>query len=313
MAADYRGGIAPDDVAITAGCNQAFCAVLSAVAGPGDNVLLPVPWYFNHQMWLDSQQIAIRPLPLSLDSGWPDPAAAKALVDKDTRAIVLVTPNNPTGAVYSARHIRQFYELAQAHGVALVLDETYKDFRPVPSEPAHGLFGDPDWRETLVQLYSFSKAFAITGYRVGSVIGGPELIAAVEKIVDCMAICAPRIAQEAALFGLRHLTGWKRDKAGQMEARLKALTDAFATPGARIPAGQRRRLFRLCPAPFRRGRGRKRRPAARQRAPYAGAAGQHVRTGPGALSAACLRQCRCRADAGNGRAVPGKSGGRRRR
>jgi len=220
-----------DDVAITAGCNQAFCAVLSALAGPGDNVLLPVPWYFNHQMWLDSQRIAIHPLPLAADTGWPDLEAAKALVDKDTRAIVLVTPNNPTGAVYGARHIARFYDLAKSHGVALVLDETYKDFRPVPSEPAHELFSDPNWRETLVQLYSFSKAFALTGYRVGSVIGGAELLAAVEKIVDCMAICAPHIAQQAALYGLRHLTGWKRDKAGQMEARLRALTEAFATPG----------------------------------------------------------------------------------
>jgi aspartate/methionine/tyrosine aminotransferase len=230
MAADYRGGIEPDDVAITAGCNQAFCAVLSAVAGPGDNVLLPVPWYFNHQMWLDSQRIEIRPLPLSAATGWPDPEAATALIDKATRAIVLVTPNNPTGSVYSAEHIARFYDLAKAHRLALVLDETYKDFRPVLSEPAHRLFGDRAWRETLVQLYSFSKAFAITGYRVGSVIGGPELIAAVEKIVDCMAICAPRIAQEAALHGLRHLTDWKRDKAGQMQTRLEALSDAFDTP-----------------------------------------------------------------------------------
>jgi aspartate/methionine/tyrosine aminotransferase len=307
MAADYRGGIAPDDVAITAGCNQAFCAVLSAVAGPGDNVLLPVPWYFNHQMWLDSQQIAIRPLPLSPDTGWPDPAAAEALVDENTRAIVLVTPNNPTGSVYSPQHIGRFYDLAKAKEVALVIDETYKDFRLVPSEPAHGLFGDPDWRETLVQLYSFSKAFAITGYRVGSVIGGAELLDAVEKIVDCMAICAPRIAQEAALYGLRHLTRWKRDKAGQMEARLKALTDAFATPGLEYRLVSAGAYFAYVRHPFA-GEGRKRRPAARQRAPYAGAAGQHVRTGPGALSAACLRQCRCRADAGNGRAVPGKSG-----
>jgi aspartate/methionine/tyrosine aminotransferase len=230
MAQDYRGTIDADDVAITAGCNQAFCAVLSALAGPGDNVLLPVPWYFNHQMWLDLQRIGIRPLPLAAASGWPDPEAARALIDDHTRAIVLVTPNNPTGSVYAAEHIRHFYDLARAHGLALVLDETYKDFRPIPTEPAHGLFSDPDWREALVQLYSFSKAFAITGYRVGSVIGGPELIAAVEKIVDCMAICAPRIAQEAALFGLKHLTEWKRDKAGQMQARLAALVDAFATP-----------------------------------------------------------------------------------
>jgi aspartate/methionine/tyrosine aminotransferase len=231
MAQDYRGAIDAEDAAITAGCNQAFCAVLSALAGPGDNVVLPVPWYFNHQMWLDLQRIAIRPLPLSSATGWPDLQAARSLIDENTRAIVLVTPNNPTGSVYGGEHIRDFYDLARARGVALVLDETYKDFRADPSEPAHQLFGDPDWRQTLVQLYSFSKAFAITGYRVGSVIGGPELIDAVEKIVDCMAICAPRIAQEAALFGLETLTEWKRDKARQMQARLKALIDAFRTPG----------------------------------------------------------------------------------
>ncbi|NND21137.1 MAG: aminotransferase class I/II-fold pyridoxal phosphate-dependent enzyme, partial [Silicimonas sp.] len=92
---NYDGRIAPDQVAITAGCNQAFVAVMSALAGAGDEVLLPTPWYFNHKMWLD--MTGVRTVPLPCDAAMiPEADTAARLVTDRTRAIVLVTPNNPT-------------------------------------------------------------------------------------------------------------------------------------------------------------------------------------------------------------------------
>ena len=137
-----------------------------------------------------------------------------------------MTPNNPTGAIYPPELISAFYDLAKAKGLALVLDETYRDFR-VEASPPHGLFARTDWAETLVQLYSFSKVYALTGYRVGSMIAGERLLAEVAKIMDCVAICAPRISQEAAAFGLDHLDDWQREKCAAMEARLQALRRVF--------------------------------------------------------------------------------------
>jgi aspartate/methionine/tyrosine aminotransferase len=225
MAVDYRGHIDPDNVSITSGCNQAFCAAIMAVAQRGDNVVLPVPYYFNHQMWLDMLGVEKRLIPAFAEGRThPLPEEVAALIDGRTRAIVLCSPNNPTGAIYPAPVIDGFYALAKARGIALIIDETYKDFRASP-EPLHNLFAKPDWQDTFVQLYSFSKVFAMTGYRAGSIIAGSKVLAEAEKILDCMAICAPQISQRAALFGLAHLDDWKREKQRLMETRRAAFTD----------------------------------------------------------------------------------------
>ena len=124
---------------------------------------------------------------------------------------MLVTPNNPTGAIYPPEVIEGFHRLAREAELALVLDETYRDFLP-GGGPPHGLFACPDWDETLVHLYSFSKVYSLTGYRVGALVAGDGLLAEVAKAADCVAICAPAIAQEAALFGLRNLAAFRAEK-----------------------------------------------------------------------------------------------------
>lgn len=228
MSALYAGRITPEQVGITAGCNQAFCMVMTAIAGPGDEVILPVPYYFNHQMWLDMQGIRARYLPCrSASAQVPDPEEAATLVTPRTRAIVLVSPNNPTGAVYPPEVIARFLGLARQRGIALVVDETYKDFIDAEGPP-HNLFQDDDWPDHLVQLYSFSKAYSLTGHRVGSVIGAPALLEAVEKVADCVTICPPHPAQIAALFGLRNLDAWREEKRRMMAERLATLRAVFA-------------------------------------------------------------------------------------
>ena len=124
---------------------------------------------------------------------------------------MLVTPNNPTGAIYPPAVIEEFHRLAREAGLALVLDETYRDFLPGDAPP-HGLFARADWDRTLVHLYSFSKVYSLTGYRVGALVASGGLLAEVAKAADCVAICAPAIAQEAALYGLNHLADFRADK-----------------------------------------------------------------------------------------------------
>ena len=228
MSRAYGAEIGASQVAITAGCNQAFCVALTALAGPGDEVLMPAPYYFNYQMWMEMQGVRAVHLPLREERGaLPDPADAASLVSSRTRAIVLVTPNNPTGAVYPPELIAAFYDLAKARGLALVVDETYRDFRADETAP-HDLFRRADWPAVLVQLYSFSKVYSLAGYRVGSLIASPRLLEAVAKIMDCVAICAPRIGQEAAAFGLDHLAPWRGEKRLLMAGRLEALRRIFA-------------------------------------------------------------------------------------
>jgi aspartate/methionine/tyrosine aminotransferase len=224
----YGATITAGEVGITSGCNQAFCLALMSIAKAGDQVILPRPHYFNHDMWLRMQGVE----PVSLDfrpgsGAVPHADDAAKLIGPRTRAIVLISPNNPTGAVYTPATIHAFFELAKKHRLALLLDETYKDFLPEGARP-HELFSDPTWRGTLVHLYSFSKVFALTGYRVGGVTADPRLIAEIEKAMDCVSICPPRLAQEAALYGLRKLLPWARKNTEGLKVRADLLGDGLA-------------------------------------------------------------------------------------
>lgn len=221
MSGAYLGRISADQVAITAGCNQAFCAAITALCGEADEVILPVPWYFNHKMWLDMAGVGAVPLPTG-DDLLPDPEAAAARITGRSRAIVLVTPNNPGGVEYPADLLRAFYRLAQSRGLKLIIDETYRDFHSGSGAP-HDLFTDPDWAETLVHLYSFSKAYRLTGHRVGAIVANPALLAQVEKFLDAVAICPNQLGQIGALWGMRNLDGWLAGERAEILARRAAI------------------------------------------------------------------------------------------
>jgi aspartate/methionine/tyrosine aminotransferase len=233
FSAAYGGLIDPDQVAITQGCNQAFTAVLSTLAGAGDEVILPTPWYFNHKMWLDMS--GVRTVPLPTGSGLiPDAGDAAKLITDRTRAIVLVSPNNPGGVEYPAQTLSAFRDLARAHGIALIVDETYRDFDSRTGAP-HDLFADPDWADTLIQLYSFSKAYRLTGHRVGSIVASVERLAEVEKFLDTVAICPGQLGQIAALWGMRNLSQWVAGERAEILARKAAMVAGFkALPDWRL-------------------------------------------------------------------------------
>jgi len=222
----YRGTIAPAQVAITQGCNQAFTAIMATVAGPGDEVILPTPWYFNHKMWLDMSSVTAVPL----DTGEtliPSAEAAEALITARSRAIVLVSPNNPGGVEYPAETLTAFRDLARARGLALIVDETYRDFDSRFGAP-HDLFTDPDWPETFVHLYSFSKAYRLTGHRVGAIVASETRLAEVEKFLDTVAICPGQLGQVGALWGMRNLAQWVAGERDEILSRRRAMVDGFA-------------------------------------------------------------------------------------
>lgn len=221
--AHYAGTILPGQVCITSGCNQAFAAAIATLCGEGDEVILPTPWYFNHKMWLDMSgitSVALRTGPGLL----PDPAAAAALITDKTRAIALVTPNNPSGVEYPADLMLAFFDLARSHSIALITDETYRDFDS-RSGPPHTMFQQPDWQDTLIHLYSFSKAYRLTGHRVGAMIASEERLAEVEKFLDTVAICPGQLGQYAALWGMQNLGQWLAGERDEILTRRAAITE----------------------------------------------------------------------------------------
>lgn len=227
----YGASLSASHVAITAGCNQAFCITVSALAEPGDSIVLVTPHYFNHDMWLKLQGIDARYLPAGTD-GIPDPEQLESLVDDRTRAILLVSPGNPTGVIIPPEVIEKFADAADRLNIVLILDETYRVYRPTKA-PAHGLFSREDWHEHFVSLHSFSKDLAIPGYRVGALVGSAQLIEQSTKILDCVAICAPRVGQEAVLAGLKHAALWRLEQV----KRIGALERYFAASFSSNPGG----------------------------------------------------------------------------
>ena len=227
----YAGAIRDTQVAITQGCNQAFCAVMSTLAGTGDEVILPTPWYFNHKMWLDMQGVTA----VSLATGpglIPDATRCAILITPRTRAIVLVSPNNPGGVEYPAQTLSEFRDLARARGIALIVDETYRDFDSRYSGQdggrAHDLFTDPDWADTFIHLYSFSKTYRLTGHRVGAVIASESRLAEIEKFLDTVAICPSQLGQIGALWGMQNLSRWVAGERAEILARKAAMIRGFS-------------------------------------------------------------------------------------
>ena len=216
---EYSSSICINNVAITSGCNQAFCAAISTIASAGDSILVPVPWYFNHEMWLTIQGIDIKPIPCDLNM-LPDIEMAKKLLDKKTKAIVMVTPNNPTGVEYPSRLIKMFSDLAKDNNIKLVIDETYKNFGDKQSK----ILYKGKLSEHLIQLYSFSKVYRLTGHRVGLMVASESFITQVEKFLDTTTICPNRLAQKAAYFGLLNL----QDFMAKERSKINKLKNIFA-------------------------------------------------------------------------------------
>lgn len=220
-----------EQVLPTAGCNQAFCVAVSALADPGDEVIVPLPYYFNHAMWLEAEGI----VPRFLEPGpgfVPSPSDAEAMINDRTRAIVLVTPGNPTGVTIPPHVIDAFADLARRRQIALVIDETYRNFRET-SAPPHQAMSEDGWADTTIGLHSFSKDLAIPGYRVGAIVAGEAFLEQAAKLLDCVAICAPRVSQEAALTGLTLAQGWQQEQASRIAANL----DVFRSTMAAAPGG----------------------------------------------------------------------------
>ncbi len=222
----YGAAIQPGQVAITAGCNLAFTMVMAVLGGPGARIGLPTPWYFNHAMTLSMQGAVAVPIPCRAEDGFvPDPAAVAPLLD-GLSALVLVTPNNPTGACYPPAIIHALAEACRARGVWLVLDETYRDF--LAASRPHELFAASDWAENLVHLYSFSKTYCVPGHRLGAVIGGGAFRQALLKALDAYQICPARPAQAALSWGVPALAEWRAGNRAIMADRARAARAAIA-------------------------------------------------------------------------------------
>jgi aspartate/methionine/tyrosine aminotransferase len=197
-------------VMVTAGSNMAFLNAVLAVADPGDEVILPMPFYFNQEMAI--RMCGCVPVTIPTHADWSlDVEAMAAAITPRTRAIVTVSPNNPTGAVYSEKSLRAINALCAQHGLYHFSDEAYeyftyegvKHFSPASIPGAH---------EHTLSFYSMSKNYGMASWRVGYVVFPAKLFDAMNKVQDTNLICAPMPSQLLAIQALKLGRQWVAPK-----------------------------------------------------------------------------------------------------
>jgi aspartate/methionine/tyrosine aminotransferase len=191
-----------DDLVITAGANHAFATALTTLVSPGEEVVLPAPYFTNHHMQVCAAgAIAIEaPLADQRTYGltWEDIAPA---VTPRTRAVVLCNPSNPTGAPVRATHGERIVQELADRDIFVISDETYMQF--VYDADHWSAASVPGWRRNVVVIGTFSKSFAMMGWRVGFVLADRSICEQATKIQDAMIICAPMISQIVAEGAVR--------------------------------------------------------------------------------------------------------------
>jgi len=236
----YAARIDPSQLCLSIGASQAFWLAMMVLCREGDEVIVQTPYYFDHAMALQGMGVEARLTPFVEDRcGLPDVATIAAMITPRTKAILVVTPSNPTGTVCSAPLIEELYQLAKANGLALILDETYQAFLPRHAPP-HNLFSRPDWGDHFVHLASFGKTYSLTGYRAGMLVASAAFIHEALKVQDTMAVCQPRITQLAVAYGVENLSPWveaNRDMMLQRHDRFVAEFDRPDNAFKRVSSG----------------------------------------------------------------------------
>ena len=215
LAAENGIAVGPENrVVVTAGGNMAFFNALLAIADPGDEIVLLAPYYFNHEMAV--AMLNCRAVLVPLDADYQiDLDAVEAAVTSRTRAIVTISPNNPSGAVYPASTLTAVNHLCRERGIYHINDEAYEYFIYDGAEhfsPA-ALAGATDHT---ISLYSFSKAYGFASWRIGYMVIPEALTVAVRKAQDTILICPPVISQYAALGALEAPLDYRRQNVARV-------------------------------------------------------------------------------------------------
>ncbi|MBS4067283.1 MAG: aminotransferase [Sulfurimonas sp.] len=227
----YGAKISVDQICLTQGASQAFWLAMITLCQAGDEVIVQVPTYFDYDMALRMLNLSCVYLPfVESNGGLPDVDAIERLITPRTRAILLISPCNPTGMVIPPELIAKLYDLAETRNIALVIDETYADFIAGGKRP-HYLFERESWGNNLVHIMSFGKSYAITGYRSGLLAASASFIEQALKCHDTMSICQSTPAQIALGFALDHLDDWVAGNREMMERRNNLFRKEFLAEG----------------------------------------------------------------------------------
>ena len=209
-------------VIVTAGSNMGFMNAILAITDPGDEIILLTPFYFNHEMAVT--MAGCRCVLVATDNHFqPLPDAIFSAITEKTRAIVTISPNNPTGAMYPERVLREINETCQNRGIYHIHDEAYEYFAFGQTEHfSPGAIHEDE--DLTISLFSLSKAYGFASWRIGYMVAPRHLVESIRKIQDTILICPPVISQYGALGAVEAGLGYCRPRLRELnEVRQQVL------------------------------------------------------------------------------------------
>ncbi len=226
----------PDrNVMITAGNMQGLSTIFRVLINPGDEIILTDPCFASHIQQV--KQCGGKPfyLPLNEEDGWsPNLATLSGLITNKTKALVIVSPSNPTGKIFSKSELLVIGQIAKQHGLMILIDDPYSHFTYDQRSKYFNLASEKELTDYIVYCFTFSKSYAMSGWRLGYMILPEALKKEVVKVHDLNMICTPRISQAAGIVALRgkplHLTEFEKSLADRRKLiceRLDAVPHVF--------------------------------------------------------------------------------------
>ncbi len=213
-------------ICVTAGANMAFMNAILAICDPGDEVILLTPYYFNHEMAIHIA--GCKPVLVGTDENYQPVVEdiANAITDR-TRAVVTISPNNPSGAVYPESTLGQISRLCEDRNIYHISDEAYEYFTYGSAE--HFSPGSiKDSGSFTISLFSLSKAYGFASWRIGYMVLPSHLEASIKKIQDTILICPPLISQYAALGALETGSSYCLEKLSELKEVRTIMQDELA-------------------------------------------------------------------------------------
>ncbi|MBG1242895.1 pyridoxal phosphate-dependent aminotransferase [Nostoc sp. NZL] len=212
-------------IVVTAGSNMGFMNAILAITNPGDEIILNTPYYFNHEMAI--AMAGCRAVLVATDENYQlRPEAIAQAITPKTRAVVTISPNNPTGVVYSKAALHQVNQICGDHGIYHISDEAYEYFTyngvkhvsPAAFESSS---------EYTISLFSLSKAYGFASWRIGYMVIPKHLFVAIKKVQDTILICPPVISQYAALGALQAKAEYLKSNIGAIAQVRQVVLDSL--------------------------------------------------------------------------------------
>ena len=219
------------NVLVTVGVSEALDIAMRAILTPGDEILIPEPCYVSYKACASLAGAVAVAVPAKIENNFSiTPADLEAHVTNKTKALLIGYPNNPTGAILTKEQLMDIAKFAQEHDLIVISDESYGDL--TYGGERHVCFaGLPGMKDRTILLNGFSKAYAMTGWRIGYAMSNPAIISAMTKIHQYTMLCAPITAQIAAVEALRHGEKYMKKMVSEYDKRRRLIYDGLTNAG----------------------------------------------------------------------------------